>query len=95
MNELNALPYLDAVVRETLRIHSPVPNTIRVAVKDNIIPLSKPFVDKKGVIHNAIQYVNFFVWEDVHDYHVDAQHFEGRPCFRSYSRYQPLTGTLG
>ena len=25
MDELNALPFLDAVVRETLRIHPPVP----------------------------------------------------------------------
>jgi cytochrome P450 len=57
MDELLALPYLDAVVRETLRVHSPVPNTIRVANNDNVIPLSKPFVDKHGVLHDGIQYV--------------------------------------
>ncbi|KAI0634029.1 cytochrome P450 [Trametes polyzona] len=48
MDELNALPYLDAVVRETLRIHAPVPRTMRVATKDDTIPLSTPFVDRYG-----------------------------------------------
>lgn len=55
MDELNALPYLDAVVRETLRIHAPVPSTIRVATKDDIMPLSKPFVNKKGVLQDHIR----------------------------------------
>jgi cytochrome P450 len=48
MDELSALPYLDAFVRETLRVHSPVPSTIRIAMKDDVIPLSTPFVDKNG-----------------------------------------------
>ncbi|TFK49501.1 cytochrome P450 [Heliocybe sulcata] len=48
MDELNALPYLDAVVREMLRVHSPVPSTVRVAGRDDIIPLNRAFVDTKG-----------------------------------------------
>jgi cytochrome P450 len=48
MDILNSLPYLDAVVRETLRVHSAVPSTTRVAAQDDVIPLSTPFVDKKG-----------------------------------------------
>jgi cytochrome P450 len=48
MDELSTLPYLDTVVRETLRVHSPVPSTIRIAMKDDIIPLNTPFVDKNG-----------------------------------------------
>jgi len=48
MDQLNALPYLDRVVRETLRVHAPVPATIRVAMKDDVIPLNIPFVDKLG-----------------------------------------------
>jgi cytochrome P450 len=46
MDELSALPYLDAVVRETLRLHSPVPSSIRIAMKDDVIPLNTPFLDK-------------------------------------------------
>ncbi|KAF8968276.1 cytochrome P450 [Flammula alnicola] len=55
MDELNALPYLDAVVRETLRVHAPVPATSRVAVQDDILPLSKPIMDKYGNKLDAIK----------------------------------------
>ncbi|CAL1713461.1 unnamed protein product [Somion occarium] len=34
--------YLDAVVRESLRIHAPVTSTMRVALRDSVIPLSSP-----------------------------------------------------
>ncbi|KAN0097940.1 Cytochrome P450 [Tylopilus felleus] len=55
MDELMALPYLDAFVRETLRVHSPVPNTLRIAMKDDVIPVEKPYTDKYGVIHESIR----------------------------------------
>ncbi|KAJ3785706.1 cytochrome P450 [Lentinula aff. detonsa] len=54
MEDLNSLPYLDAVVRENLRFHSPAPETARVAVKDDILPLSTPVTDKNGVIRHEI-----------------------------------------
>ncbi|TFK46543.1 cytochrome P450 [Heliocybe sulcata] len=54
MDELNALPYLDAVVREMLRVHSPVPSTVRVAGRDDLIPLNKPFVDTKGRVQTTV-----------------------------------------
>ncbi|KAH8120630.1 cytochrome P450 [Phellopilus nigrolimitatus] len=41
---LDALPFLDAVVRETLRLAPPVHGTIRVAMRDDVIPLSEPLV---------------------------------------------------
>ncbi|KAI5119934.1 hypothetical protein M0805_000899 [Coniferiporia weirii] len=41
---LDGLPFLDAVVRETLRIAPPVHGTIRVATKDDLIPLSQPLL---------------------------------------------------
>ncbi|KAF8320478.1 cytochrome P450 [Clavulina sp. PMI_390] len=53
-DELNALQYLDAVVRETLRVFSPVPQTTRVASKDCVIPLSKPFIGTDGVTRQEI-----------------------------------------
>ncbi|PVG01529.1 cytochrome P450 [Serendipita vermifera] len=55
MESLNSLPYLDAVVRETLRFNSPIDNAGRVAVQDDIIPLDKPFVQTDGTEVNHIR----------------------------------------
>ncbi|KAF7331403.1 hypothetical protein MKEN_00018700 [Mycena kentingensis (nom. inval.)] len=41
-SEIARLPYLHAVVYETLRLHPPMGGTTRVAGKDDIIPLSAP-----------------------------------------------------
>lgn len=57
VDELSALPYLDAVVRETMRLYSPVEQTIRSAAKDDVIPLSIPFTDTQGVVHDTLQSV--------------------------------------
>ncbi|THH09705.1 hypothetical protein EW145_g1826 [Phellinidium pouzarii] len=55
MDELSALPYLDIVVRETMRLHAAVPNTIRIAMHDDTIPVGEPFVDKYGKTHTEIK----------------------------------------
>ncbi|KAJ8096179.1 hypothetical protein PM082_000087 [Marasmius tenuissimus] len=55
IDKLSALPYLDAVIRETLRILAPVQTTIRKATKDDVIPLSKPFLDRYGREHDTLQ----------------------------------------
>ncbi|KAF9229870.1 cytochrome P450, partial [Melanogaster broomeanus] len=55
MEDLMALPYLDAIVRETLRLYAPLPNTARTAMKDDVIPLEQPFTDKRGVVHHEIR----------------------------------------
>lgn len=54
MEELNALPYLDAVVRETLRVHPPVEATSREAVQDDFLPFSHPIKDRHGKMIDGI-----------------------------------------
>ncbi|KZT70529.1 cytochrome P450 [Daedalea quercina L-15889] len=55
MDELNSLPYLDAVIRETLRVHAPVLATGRIAAKDDILPLSIPYTDRFGREHDYVK----------------------------------------
>ncbi|EIW75482.1 cytochrome P450 [Coniophora puteana RWD-64-598 SS2] len=55
MDELNSLPYLEAVVREALRLHAPVPLSVRIAQQDDVIPLGTPFVDINGIKHESIK----------------------------------------
>ncbi|KAI0260279.1 cytochrome P450 [Gloeopeniophorella convolvens] len=55
MDELNALSYLEGVIREALRLYAPVSNTQRIAVCDAEIPLQKPFVDRHGVTRASVR----------------------------------------
>lgn len=67
---LESLPYLDSVIRETLRITPPIHSTIRVATQDDEIVLTEPipvdgrlrssFKIRKGTyIHIPIEGINF------------------------------------
>jgi hypothetical protein len=58
--ELDKLPLLDAVVRESLRVHAPVQNTGRVATTDTATSLARPFADRLGALQHEIR-----VWESV------------------------------
>ena len=40
MEQIKSLKYLDCVASEGLRLYPPIPSTTRVAMKDDIIPLS-------------------------------------------------------
>ncbi|KAI0363653.1 cytochrome P450 [Pilatotrama ljubarskyi] len=55
MDELMALPYLDMVIRETLRLHPPVISTIRVATRADVIPLSAPFTGRDGSQYHSLE----------------------------------------
>ncbi|CDO70484.1 hypothetical protein BN946_scf184569.g27 [Trametes cinnabarina] len=48
LEQITQLPYLDAVVRESLRLYAPISTTMRVATADDIIPISIPFMDRRG-----------------------------------------------
>ena len=54
MDVLAALPYLDKVVKESLRLNAPVPMTERLSMKDDLIPVSKPYTDRNGVERDTI-----------------------------------------
>ncbi|CED83052.1 astaxanthin synthase [Phaffia rhodozyma] len=54
LDELNALPYLDAFVKESLRFTPPAPGTMRVAAKDDIISLSEPIKGRDGKLMTEI-----------------------------------------
>ncbi|KAG8703779.1 hypothetical protein FRC08_002633 [Ceratobasidium sp. 394] len=55
MADLDKLPYLDSVVRETLRVYPAVPNVGREAAVDAAIPVGENFKDRYGVSQTEIK----------------------------------------
>ncbi|KAJ7641534.1 cytochrome P450 [Roridomyces roridus] len=55
MSTLLELPYLDAVLRESLRLNAPVGFTQRTATKTDYIPLQTSYVDLKGTLQNTVR----------------------------------------
>ncbi|KZT70364.1 cytochrome P450 [Daedalea quercina L-15889] len=49
-DRLMGLPFLDAVCRETLRLHAPLLFSRRVATRDTVVPLSKPIHGTDGML---------------------------------------------
>jgi cytochrome P450 len=58
LGTLDKLPLLDAVIRETLRLHAPFTGALRTSLVDDEIPLAKPFVDAHGVSHDTIPFAS-------------------------------------
>ncbi|PIL26672.1 cytochrome P450 [Ganoderma sinense ZZ0214-1] len=53
-DELSALPYLDAVCRETLRLYAPANVSFRQTKKDTVLPLSQPLRGVDGTMMSEI-----------------------------------------
>ncbi|KAL1949082.1 hypothetical protein VTO73DRAFT_10888 [Trametes versicolor] len=54
-DDIQRLEYLDAVVKEGLRLHPASPQTERVALRDDVIPLSKPITTASGEVLSSIR----------------------------------------
>jgi cytochrome P450 len=54
-HDLLALPYLDKVTREILRMDSPVPGAQRIAARDVVLPLAMPIRGRDGTMMDSVQ----------------------------------------
>ncbi|CAK5272476.1 unnamed protein product [Mycena citricolor] len=54
MDELNALPFLENFIRESMRLYAPAVLVQRMASQDDILPLAKPYLDRQGVSHDTL-----------------------------------------
>ncbi|KAF7288947.1 hypothetical protein MIND_01411100 [Mycena indigotica] len=83
LDELNRLPFLEKVVRETLRLHAPALFMQRTAMTDDVLPLERPVVDAAGAEHWSLpivkgQTVHLPIWgvnTDVDIWGADALEF--------------------
>ncbi|KAJ7630451.1 cytochrome P450 [Roridomyces roridus] len=66
VDTIDSLPYLDAVVRETLRVMPPVHGTVRVATADDLIPISHPVVLRSGKTIHANEHIRIRKGSVVH-----------------------------
>ena len=48
--DLDNMPYLQAVLKEVLRIHPILNQNFRLAVKDDVLPLTSPVTTKSGKV---------------------------------------------
>ncbi|KAI0774916.1 cytochrome P450 [Trametes elegans] len=54
VSDFEAMPYLQAVLKEILRFYPVVPHTFRQSAHDDVLPLSKPLMTRSGTLVNEI-----------------------------------------
>jgi cytochrome P450 len=56
IRDVASVSYLDHVVKESIRMLPSVPSTVRVALKDDVVPLSRPYkrADGKGTYNSIV-----------------------------------------
>lgn len=52
---INEMTFLDNVCREALRVMPPVHSALRIATKDDFIPVSAPFMGADGEMHDVVR----------------------------------------
>ncbi|SRR6266702_3794694 len=98
MDQLNALPYLEGVVREVLRLYAPVSATQRIVMHDAEIPLQKPFKDNRGIMQSSIRCVmtNAKFADSLNNKNqMTRQGVQGGFYCCPYSPAEPLDGDMG
>ena len=53
-SDFDSMPFLQAFVREVLRFHPAVPHNYRQALRDDVLPLSKPLRTISGKLVNEV-----------------------------------------
>jgi cytochrome P450 len=53
-NDLENMPYLNAVIKESMRVHPAVYHNFRQSVKDDLLPLSTPIQGTDGVTRTSL-----------------------------------------
>jgi cytochrome P450 len=57
LDALNALPLLDATLREVLRLWAPVPMIVRTAMVDDVVSLDTPVLNRNGELVDSFRLV--------------------------------------
>ncbi|KAL7423550.1 hypothetical protein Q5752_001130 [Cryptotrichosporon argae] len=52
--ELSALPYLEHVIREVLRLYAPAPGTVRCTTREIVLPLGTPVKGRDGKMLDSV-----------------------------------------
>ncbi|KAJ7826273.1 cytochrome P450 [Mycena olivaceomarginata] len=55
IDELNSFPYLEKVLRETMRLYPPVGFSMREAMPDDVLPLSRSYLDRNARSYDTIR----------------------------------------